>query len=103
MKQNSKFLSLVLRHKPEVIGITLDPQGWVSVDTLLGQAAKQGQVAVAERKVATFKNRRHSKHRIYGKPEDGRDNKSASYQDRQAKFCEAPQRRARSRCFGSPH
>ena len=31
----SKFLSLVLRHKPETIGVTLDENGWVSVDTLL--------------------------------------------------------------------
>jgi putative RNA 2'-phosphotransferase len=31
----SKFLSLVLRHKPEKIGITLDPKGWVSVSRLL--------------------------------------------------------------------
>ncbi len=39
MKQQSKFLSLVLRHKPEVIGLTLDQQGWVSVETLLTQLA----------------------------------------------------------------
>jgi putative RNA 2'-phosphotransferase len=31
----SKFLSLVLRHKPEEIGITLDDAGWVNVDVLL--------------------------------------------------------------------
>jgi putative RNA 2'-phosphotransferase len=31
----SKFLSLVLRHKPETIGISLDPNGWVDVDALL--------------------------------------------------------------------
>ncbi len=31
----SKFLSLVLRHQPEKIGITLDSAGWVSVDELL--------------------------------------------------------------------
>lgn len=31
----SKFLSLVLRHKPETIGLTLDPAGWVSVMELL--------------------------------------------------------------------
>lgn len=31
----SKFLSLVLRHKPETIGITLDEQGWVDVEVLL--------------------------------------------------------------------
>src|SRR5262245_38982776 len=33
--QMSKFLSLVLRHQPEKIGITLDSAGWVSVDELL--------------------------------------------------------------------
>lgn len=31
----SKFLSLVLRHKPETIGIVLDENGWTSVDTLI--------------------------------------------------------------------
>ena len=31
----SKFLSLVLRHKPETIGITLDSAGWVDVEVLL--------------------------------------------------------------------
>lgn len=35
----SKFLSLVLRHQPEIIGIQLDEQGWVSVDILLKQMA----------------------------------------------------------------
>jgi putative RNA 2'-phosphotransferase len=31
----SKFLSLVLRHQPEKIGILLDREGWVSVSELL--------------------------------------------------------------------
>ena len=31
----SKFLSLVLRHKPETVGITLDSAGWVDVEVLL--------------------------------------------------------------------
>ena len=31
----SKFLSLVLRHRPESVGITLDRQGWASVTELL--------------------------------------------------------------------
>jgi len=30
----SKFLSLVLRHQPDLIGITLDEQGWVPVNEL---------------------------------------------------------------------
>ncbi len=36
----SKFLSLVLRHKPETIGISLDQEGWVSVDELLAAARR---------------------------------------------------------------
>jgi putative RNA 2'-phosphotransferase len=34
-KQLSKFLSLVLRHQPEKIGISLDEQGWTAVPILL--------------------------------------------------------------------
>lgn len=34
-QQHSKFLSLVLRHQPSLIGLTLDPQGWVSIAVLL--------------------------------------------------------------------
>ena len=33
--KTSKFLSLVLRHKPETIGIKLDHQGWVDVEELI--------------------------------------------------------------------
>ena len=43
VRQTSKFLSLILRHQPETIGITLDPQGWVAVETLLSQLAAHGQ------------------------------------------------------------
>jgi putative RNA 2'-phosphotransferase len=38
----SKFMSLVLRHKPETIGITLDSNGWVSVDELLAAVNTNG-------------------------------------------------------------
>lgn len=31
----SKFINLILRHKPEVIGISLDDHGWANVDELL--------------------------------------------------------------------
>jgi RNA:NAD 2'-phosphotransferase (TPT1/KptA family) len=31
----SKFLSFVLRHKPESIGLTLDKNGWASVAEIL--------------------------------------------------------------------
>ena len=31
----SKFIALILRHKPETIGITLDEHGWADVDRLI--------------------------------------------------------------------
>jgi putative RNA 2'-phosphotransferase len=51
----SKFLSLVLRHQPEKIGITLDDAGWVGVDELLDAAQRSGMRmdrALLERVVA---------------------------------------------------
>lgn len=39
----SKFLSLILRHKPENIGIALDAQGWADIDELLEKAAQNGR------------------------------------------------------------
>jgi putative RNA 2'-phosphotransferase len=38
----SKFLALVLRHDPARIGLTLDPEGWADIDTLLAGAAREG-------------------------------------------------------------
>jgi putative RNA 2'-phosphotransferase len=35
--QLSKFLSFVLRHKPDAIGLELDPQGWASIDDLIAK------------------------------------------------------------------
>jgi putative RNA 2'-phosphotransferase len=39
----SKFLSLILRHAPETIGLVLDEHGWADVDELLVKAAKKGK------------------------------------------------------------
>lgn len=41
LKHISKFLSLVLRHKPEVIGISMDSEGWVDVKELLEKCSAQ--------------------------------------------------------------
>jgi len=38
--RTSKFLSMVLRHNPGAIGITLDEAGWVGVQDLLDAMAK---------------------------------------------------------------
>ena len=38
----SKYMSMILRHRPETIGITLDEHGWADVDELIeGIAAKK--------------------------------------------------------------
>ena len=35
LTDTSKFLSLVLRHKPDTIGISLDEHGWANVSELI--------------------------------------------------------------------
>ena len=37
----SKYISLILRHKPEVIGIQLDAHGWADVNALLAGISKK--------------------------------------------------------------
>ena len=41
--QLSRFLSLVLRHKPETIGMTLDQNGWADVDLLIEGISRSGR------------------------------------------------------------
>lgn len=38
--QTSKYISLILRHKPETIGIVLDKNGWANVDELIKGVSK---------------------------------------------------------------
>jgi putative RNA 2'-phosphotransferase len=40
--KTSKFLSLILRHEPERVGLNLDTAGWASVDTLLKAVNRHG-------------------------------------------------------------
>ena len=42
----SKFLSLILRHRPEKAGIALDGNGWADVDELINGANKTRRVAI---------------------------------------------------------
>ena len=37
----SKFISLILRHRPDTIGISLDEHGWANVNELVTNIAKQ--------------------------------------------------------------
>ena len=40
--RTSKFLSLILRHEPQQVGITLDEAGWVGVQELLEAVNRHG-------------------------------------------------------------
>ncbi|WP_053957478.1 RNA 2'-phosphotransferase [Inediibacterium massiliense] len=40
----SKYISLILRHKPEIIGVKLDNHGWCDVDDLLFRMNKNGKI-----------------------------------------------------------
>ena len=43
LTETSKFLSYVLRHEPQSIGLSLDTEGWVGVDALIVAAAQHGR------------------------------------------------------------
>lgn len=42
LKSTSKFLSLILRHKPETIGLKLDENGWLNIEEIIAASKKQG-------------------------------------------------------------
>lgn len=42
MKNTSKFISLILRHRPEAIGISLDEHGWADVQNLIDGINRSG-------------------------------------------------------------
>ena len=58
----SKFLSLILRHKPEVIGITLDEHGWADVAALIEGVSKTHPInmEILEEIVLTDDKQRYS-------------------------------------------
>jgi len=61
MKEISKFLSYVLRHAPDSIGLSLDANGWADVDDLIRRAGAAGQSldrAILRQVVATSDKKR---------------------------------------------
>lgn len=60
--ETSKFLALVLRHKPEAAGISLDEHGWADVDELVAGISKQRSFSMQmlEEIVATDAKKRYS-------------------------------------------
>ncbi len=43
LNETSKFLSYVLRHEPQAIGLTLDTEGWADISALIDGANKSGK------------------------------------------------------------
>ena len=58
----SKYISLILRHKPEEIGITLDEHGWANVSELIEGISKSHEFSMdmLEDIVATDNKQRYS-------------------------------------------
>ncbi len=58
----SKYISLILRHKPEEIGITLDEHGWANVSELIEGSSKSHEfnMDMLEDIVATDNKQRYS-------------------------------------------
>jgi len=58
-----KFISLILRHKPETVGISLNEHGWADVSELISGIRKSGKyidMAMLERIVAENNKHRYS-------------------------------------------
>ncbi len=62
LESASKYISLILRHKPETIGITLDEHGWANVDELIKGISKTYPInmEILENIVATDNKQRYS-------------------------------------------
>ena len=61
-QETSKFIALILRHKPEEIGIALDEHGWANVDELIAGISKNQPFTMAdlEEIVRTDEKQRYS-------------------------------------------
>ncbi len=51
-KRISKFLSLVLRHRPEKINLNLDSAGWADIDELIAKAKSHGTLELTPETIA---------------------------------------------------
>lgn len=61
LTDTSKFLSLILRHKPQTIGISLDEHGWANVEELIAGVSntREFNMDILEKIVRTDKKQRY--------------------------------------------
>jgi putative RNA 2'-phosphotransferase len=55
-KNTSKFLSLILRHRPEIIGLSLDENGWANTEDLINKLNAHGHSLTLEQLVSIVDN-----------------------------------------------
>lgn len=62
LRDLSKFLSLLLRHKPQLVGLELDEHGWADVDDLIRRVSRKRPLdrTTLEQIVATDDKQRYS-------------------------------------------
>lgn len=73
-KRNSKFLSLILRHKPETIGLKLDKNGWVTIGRLLDQMEVHDNMMDYEELMDIVENNDKKRFEIKGDDTNGYNN-----------------------------
>lgn len=62
LTDTSRFISLILRHRPDTIGITLDEHGWANVEELISGISKTQPITmeILEEIVSTDNKQRYS-------------------------------------------
>ena len=62
LNKTSRFISLILRHRPDTIGISLDEHGWADVNELIAGIARNNKFnrEILEEIVRTDKKQRYS-------------------------------------------
>ena len=62
LTETSRFIALILRHKPEEIGITLDEHGWANVQELIAGVSRTHPLTIEQLDeiVATDEKQRYS-------------------------------------------
>lgn len=64
----SKYLTFILRHEPESIGMKLDAEGWLEIDALVKNANAKGKSITAEQLHAVVAG---SEEKLFALSDDG--------------------------------
>ncbi|WP_338844857.1 RNA 2'-phosphotransferase [Massilia sp. W12] len=85
----SRFLSFILRHQPESIGVQLDSDGWTDVEALLAKAARHGHTISHELLLHVVQS--NDKRRFTLSPEGDKIRAAQGHSSKQVNLQYAPQ------------